>query len=281
MRAWLPHLAAILFILLAAAVVIVLRTQSERIGAQAQANSALASGVSQLRSQVRQLGGTPAVPPPQVIISGLPGATGQQGPGPSDAQIAAAVAAYLVAHPVPGVSAEQVAAAVKAQLLASPPPSGPAGPGPSDQQIADAVASYMAANPAPSGPAGKDGSNGADGSPPAGWSFEADGVTYDCVPDGGTPAPHYTCPPAPPSPSGSQSAAPSSSLSAAPSASATPGGTLTLSPSPTPSATPAVAATHGAATTAAFVHPRGTPKPQAPALTLLPLELFPPPRRQP
>src|SRR6185437_13970470 len=120
------------------------------------------------------------------------------------------------------------------------------------------------------------------GSPPAGWSFDAGGTTYNCVPDGGTPAPHYTCPPVPPSPSATQSPAPPPS-SPAPSATASPSGapTLGVGPSPTPPVAPAATATRTAASTAAFVHPRGTPKPEAPALTLLPLELFPPPRRNP
>lgn len=199
-----------------------------------RAISALASGDSQLRAQVRSLGGTPNVPPPQVVVSAIPGTVGQQGPAPSDAQVAAAVAAYLVLHPAPGVSSAQVSTAVTAYLIASPAPSGPAGPGPSEQQVAAAVASYMAANPAPSGPAGKDGSNGADGPPPAGWTFEANGVTYDCVPDGGTPAPHYTCPPSA-SPSPTDSTAPSAIPSAS-SASPAPSGSAAAAPATAPAA---------------------------------------------
>ncbi len=206
--------------------------RSTRQGAQIDA---LSSGLATTERQLLAHGISPSAPPPQVIISGVPGAsgpTGQQGPGPSDAQVAAGVAAYLALHPVPGVSNAQIAAAVTAHLVASPPPSGPQGPGPSDQQIAVAVASYMAANPAPSGPSGPpgaDGKDGVDGSPgpkPGGWSFDAGGVAYNCVPDDGTPAPHYTCPPV----------SPSASSSGSPSASAT--GLPTDSPSPTP--TPAV-----------------------------------------
>lgn len=205
-----------------------------------RAVAALASGDSQLRSQVKALGGTPAVPPPQVIISGVAGAQGIQGPGPSDAQVASAVAAYLAAHPVPGVSPAQISAAVTAYLVASPPPSGPAGPGPSDQQVANAVAAYLQANPPPSGPPGADGKDGAPGSPPAGWSFEAGGVTYDCVPDDGTPAPHYTCPPRPPSPSASPSA--SGSSSPPPTTGPLPSPTDSVTP-PAPTPSPSVAVT--------------------------------------
>lgn len=272
-------------VMLLAFLILELGRASDQIGAldtsdrsRDRAIAALASGDSQLRSQVLKLGGTPNVPPPQVIVSSIPGATGQQGPGPSDTQVAAAVTAYLTAHPVPGVSTAQIAAAVTAYLVASPPPSGPAGPGPSDQQVANAVALYMAAHPAPSGPPGRDGQNGANGPPPAGWSFEAGGVTYNCAPDNGTPAPHYTCPPTSPSPSASQSPAPSQSPS--PSASPTLAPTLALNPG-TP-VTPAADTTRptGAATAPA-TQPGPAPKPSGPVLALLPLELFPPPRRHP
>ncbi|HZP55020.1 hypothetical protein [Actinocrinis sp.] len=220
--------------------------------ARDRAIAALATGDNQLRSQVLKLGGTPNVPPPQVIISSIPGATGQQGPGPSDAQVAAAVAAYLVAHPVPGVSTEQITSAVTAYLIASPPPSGAPGPGPSDQQVASAVAAYMSAHPAPAGPAGpagRDGQNGVNGSPPAGWSFEADGVTYNCVPDNGTPAPHYTCPPEP-SASASPTPPPTPPNSASPTA-----GT----PTPTPTASSATTPAAVASTPASFATLIGGP----------------------
>lgn len=235
---------------------------STRIDSQGQAVSALAGAVESERAQIRALGGTPAVPPPQVIISGVAGAPGIQGPGPSDAQVASAVAAYLTAHPVPGVSGEQVAAAVTAYLIATPAPSGPSGPpgpGPSDQQVAEAVASYLQANPPPSGPPGAAGKDGANGSPPAGWTFEANGVTYNCVPDNATPAPHYTCPPQP-----SPSASPSPSVS--PSASASPPATAGPIPSATDSPTP-TAAGPTASLPLAFLQPLdpATPRPGAPA----------------
>lgn len=249
-------LALVVFLLLT------LDRASTRIDSQGQAVSALAGAVESERAQIRALGGTPVVPPPQVIISGVAGAPGIQGPGPSDAQVASAVAAYLTAHPVPGVSGEQVAAAVTAYLIATPAPSGPSGPpgpGPSDQQVASAVAAYMAANPAPSGPPGAAGKDGANGSPPAGWAFEANGVTYNCVPDGGTPAPHYTCPPQP-----SPSASPSPSVS--PSASASPPATAGPIPSATDSPTP-TAAGPTATLPLAFLQPLdlAVPRPDAPA----------------
>lgn len=169
---------------------------------QSRAVAALASGDSQLRSQVLGLGGTPKVPPPQVIISGVAGAKGAQG--------------------VPGVAGSQGAVgspgAPGSPGVSITGPSGPAGP-----QGVPGVGQ--------TGPAGPPGQDGAPGSPPAGWVFEAGGVTYDCVPDNGSPAPHYTCPPRSPSPS----------PSASPSVSGSPPATAGPLPSPTDSLTPTAA----------------------------------------
>lgn len=249
---------------------------------QAQVDG-LAGAVNSARAQIKGLGATPVVPAPSqilktIVASGPSGPAGAQGPGPSDAQVQAAVAAYLSAHPVPGVSSQQVASAVDAYFAASPPPSGPQGPGPSQQQIADAVASYMAANPAPSGPsgpagspgadgvgatgpqgpAGSPGQNGAPGSPPAGWSYvDAAGVSYTCVPDNATPAPNYTC----------------SAVPLATATSASPTDTTTSAP-PTAGAN-AASATRHSPNAAASTHPGskpttaptapGKPSPTAPA----------------
>jgi hypothetical protein len=195
-----------------------------------RAITALAGEVDTARAQIKALGGTPNVPPPQVVISGAAGPQGLQGPGPSDAQVQAAVDVYLGQHPPSGtVPTAVVDAAVTVYLTAHPPAPGPP---PSDAQVAAAVAAYMAANPAPSGPpgpqgqpgvgqtgpAGAPGKDGAPGSPPAGWTWtDPSGTTYNCVPDGQTPAPHYTC--AAPSPSPSASS-PSSSPPPSPTASA-------------------------------------------------------------
>lgn len=178
---------------------------------QSRAVAALASGDSQLRSQVLGLGGTPKVPPPQVIISGAAGPQGPAGigvPGPSGPAGASG------APGSPGVS-----------ITGPVGPSGPVGP-----QGEPGVGETGAA-----GPAGQD---GAPGSPPAGWVFEAGGVTYDCVPDDGTPAPHYTCPPQSPSPSASPSDSSSPPATAGPLPSATDSLTPTpAAPSPTPTVT--------------------------------------------
>lgn len=144
---------------------------------QSNAVSLLSSNLADAQSQLKQHGITPTQPPPAQIIAqaGPPGAQGPagvQGPGPTDAQIAAAVAAYMSTHPAPpgatgpGPSLDQITVAVTAYLKANPPapgPTGATGPGPSDSQVADAVAVYMASHPAPAGPAGPAGPSGSPG----------------------------------------------------------------------------------------------------------------------
>lgn len=134
----------------------------------------LSTGLSMAESQLRQHGIEPVPPPPQTIIE--QGATGPQGPGPSDAQVATAVAAYLLAHPAPAgppPSVGVVSAAVAQYLQANPPAAGKdgvPGAGPSDAQVAAAVAAYMSQHPAPAGPAGPQGVAGPAG--PAGPAGE-------------------------------------------------------------------------------------------------------------
>lgn len=86
------------------------------------------------------------------------GPEGRQGPGPSDAQVASAVAAYLAANPPqPGrtPTEAEVASATAAYLAANPPAAGPQGPqgdqgpGPTDEQVAAAVTAWLAAHPPP------------------------------------------------------------------------------------------------------------------------------------
>lgn len=251
---------------------------SDQIGTLNQADmgrdraiAALADAESSARAQIKALGGTPGVPPPQVIISGAAGATGAQGPGPSDAQVQAAVDVYLLEHPPSAsVPAAQVEADVASYLALHPPAPGPP---PSDAQVATAVAAYMAVHPAPSGPPGSPGAsgepgqvgpsgpagaqgpagqNGADGSPPAGWTWtDPSGNTYDCAKDDQTPAPHYTCT-ARPSPSASPSGSPSQSASP----------TATDSSAP-----PTAGAVPSAADKTASPPTVRTPKPPAPAVT--------------
>jgi hypothetical protein len=263
--------SAVLLVALFALVVFLLLVVDRaggRIDSQASAISALASGDSQLRAQVRSLGGTPNVPPPQVIISGIPGAAGPVGPGPSDAQVQGAVDDYLAAHPpVAAVSTQALTTVVAAYLTEHPPAPGPP---PSDAQVATAVAAYMAANPAPSGPPGPQGSPGVGeqgpagpagtpGSAPAGWTWtDPSGTTYDCAQDGGTPAPHYACA-ARPSPSASPSQSPSPTDSTSPAPSVSPPAPATAAPTLAPSTAPP---TGSPATTAASFTTLTSPAPQ-------------------
>ncbi len=198
-----------------------LDAQRQQLGVQNTAIAQLAAGLGTTEQQLKAHGISPSAPPPASIIAqaGPPGPQGEQGPGPSDAQVQAAVDVYLGQHPPTGtVPAEVVDAAVTVYLTQHPPAPGPP---PSDAQVAAAVAAYMAANPAPSGapgPSGSPGSSGQDGAPgpagpagapgsaPAGWSWtDPSGNQYSCAPDGQTPAPHYTCTPASPTPTPSAS----------------------------------------------------------------------------
>lgn len=121
----------------------------------------------QLCEQVRQLGGACVVDPS--VLRGAQGETGPRGPGPTDEQIAVAVAVWLRANPPsPGRAPTdgEIAAATTAYLAANPPApgaqgaqgergeQGPQGVPASDEQIAAAVAAWLRANPPPYCPAG-------------------------------------------------------------------------------------------------------------------------------
>lgn len=117
----------------------------------------------------------------------VPGPEGKQGPGPTDEQIDAAVARWLIAHPIPpgrGPSVAEITAALAAYLTDNPPQPGrppsaaeialevarwfadhpvrdgekgePGQPGrpPTAEEIQAAVAAELAANPPPAGPEG-------------------------------------------------------------------------------------------------------------------------------
>lgn len=145
---------------------------------QARVVTALVSNGNAMRAQLIQNGISPSQPPPSQVVAqaGPPGPQGSQGPGPSDEQVAAAVAAYLAQHPIAGLppTQEQVSAVVAVYMTqhpapaGSPGPTGAAGPGPSDTQIAAAVAVWESGHPVatvtgPSGAAGPQGSQGPPG----------------------------------------------------------------------------------------------------------------------
>lgn len=208
-----------------------LNAQRAQIAAQNKAIANLSSGLSTTEQQLKQHGITPSAAPPAQIVQGAAGPPGPQGPGPSDVQVQVAVDVYLAAHPPSAnVSTDALTTVVTAYLVQHPPAPGPP---PSDAQVSGAVSAYMAAHPAPPGPPGPTGNPGPQGSagatgqtgaqgpvgspgpqgvqgvpgppgpqgpagatgpPPGGWTWTDElGTTYDCVPDGGSPMPHYTC----------------------------------------------------------------------------------------
>jgi hypothetical protein len=154
---------------------------------QARTIDGLAGSLTVAEQQLTAHGITPVPPPPQTIIR--QGDAGPPGPGPTDAQVLAAVAAYLKANPP----------------AAGPPgPAGAAGPAgkdgatPSTDQIAAAVARYLAANPPAAGPAGAAGATGPSGptgdpgpAGPAGASGPAGpaGASGPACPTGYSPQP--------------------------------------------------------------------------------------------
>lgn len=161
--------------------------------------SNLSAGLVTAEQQLAQHGIKPLPPPPATIIQ--QGATGPAGPGPSDAQIAAAVTAYLAAHP-PAAGAQgapasdtQVTSAVNAYLAAHPPAAGTVGP---------AGPPGPAGEPGPTGPSGPTGAQG-----PAGTSGPAcpDGYIPTAETIRGTPAMICEQPAAPPPSSGGTSPA--------------------------------------------------------------------------
>lgn len=128
-----------------------------------------------LAEQVRSLGQTPVVEPDR--LRSAQGERGRRGPGPTQAQVAAAVAAYCAGGECagPGPTPEQVAAAVEAycaddRCRGEQGDEGQAAEGPSPDDIADAVAAYCAQRDQCRGPRGEQGAVGAEGErgPPGG-----------------------------------------------------------------------------------------------------------------
>lgn len=144
---------------------------------QARQISGLSAGLAAQRQQAQQAGQTPVARPPSEVrqdparplTTPVPGPTGERGPGPTDEQVAAAVAEYFRAHPVAGgkdPSPAQIAAAVVNYLRKHPPAQGEQGPGPSAEQVATAVGDYLTAHPPAAGPKGDQGERGEQGPGP-------------------------------------------------------------------------------------------------------------------
>lgn len=135
-----------------------------------------------LADELRRLGGCKAAADAKQSI--------EPPPGPSPADIAAAVESYLARFPPPAgrpptvdeittavasyltsnppqsgraPTSEEIALAVANYLVTNPPANGKDAPPPSQQQIDDAVARYLAANPPPKGDRGEPGPTCPDG----------------------------------------------------------------------------------------------------------------------
>lgn len=169
--------------------------------------------------------------PGQPTVSAQPGPSGPQGPGPSDAQVETAVAAYFAAHPVINDTPPDpatVQAFVDAYLVAHPAPAGSPGatgsPGANGQTGATGATGPAGSNgrgisniacsdthlvvtyddsagttqDLGAGSCGQ-GPKGDQGEPVASYSYTVPGAlgtsqTYNCVWDGESKtAPHYSC----------------------------------------------------------------------------------------
>jgi hypothetical protein len=201
-RRWRTRVAVAAIFVAFAALAFAATQYVTRANEQEQRADEAVSAADQLCAQVRQLGGLCVVDPEE--LRGPAGEAGPPGPGPTDAQVAEAVALYLAEFPPSAgrpPTMGEIADAVAIQLASNPPPQGERGPGPTTEQIAGAVAAYLLANPAPAGeqgPAGEDGRDGADstvpgppgptgepgapGEPPFTWTFVTCGpLGVDCV----------------------------------------------------------------------------------------------------
>jgi hypothetical protein len=136
-----------------------LKVQSQDNAQAADRNATAARSLSadaqKLADQVVRLGATPVVQPPAAVPTAV---------GPTETQIAAAVDAWLRAHPpAAGQSATpaMVATAVAEFLVAHPPQPGRP---PTPAEISDAANTYIATHAAQfQGQPGTNGKNGADG----------------------------------------------------------------------------------------------------------------------
>lgn len=132
-----------------------LAVTNEDLGAETEqlvdTRAGLIDAVNALRDQVRDLGGAPVVAAP-------PSLAGPRGPGPTDAQVAAAVAAYLEQEPPPPGR----------DGLASDVP-GP--PGRDGESIQGPTGPPGESIEGPPGPAGAVGAQGPAAPPPAAFTF--------------------------------------------------------------------------------------------------------------
>jgi hypothetical protein len=184
-------IVALLAVLILTWLVVTVVSQSDQIHEQQVTNAAQDQALAEANRRLTQAGEQPVTTPP----AGPPGAVGERGPGPSDAQVAAAVASYCqVSRSCGGKlpTAQQVAAAVSsycrggacvghagpagrpgvAGAAGAPGSPGETGPAPTTAEIAAAVTAYCSGGrcTGPTGPAGSTGSTGPAG--PAGRDGE-------------------------------------------------------------------------------------------------------------
>ncbi|MDJ0345236.1 collagen-like protein [Streptomyces sp. H10-C2] len=155
----------------------------------------------QLARQVQGLGASP--------VAGPPGSRGEPGPAVTGPRGEQGIPGRDSTIPGPTGSP---GAPGKNSTVAGPP--GAPGrdstvPGPTGRAGAPGADSTVPGPKGDQGSAGKDGRDGSNGAPPAGWTYtDAAGITYTCSPAAGfdPAAPRYTCTanqptPAPPPPS--------------------------------------------------------------------------------
>ncbi len=139
----------------------------------------------------------PPTPTADQVASRLQAAVTSNVLGPSLDQLKTQAAAYLASLTPPGPTQAQIDAAV-ARALAGRDLTGPAGPaGPAGKDGVNGTDGADSTVPGPAGPAGETGPAGAQGAPPASWSWPdplVPGVTHQCTRSGGTNAdPTYSC----------------------------------------------------------------------------------------
>lgn len=131
------------------------------------AQLAAVTSALQLEQDDREADGEETVAPsvPELLdnpdLRGPKGDPGPTGPGPSDEQVATAVATILPTLDLADLLDPAVITAAVAEVIAADPPKdGTPGPAPTGAQILAGLVEYFAANPVPPGPAGPQGEQG-------------------------------------------------------------------------------------------------------------------------
>lgn len=156
--------------------------------AQAKSYSELFDNYSKLYKQIEGTGHAPTAPAPSNVeqpVAGATGATGAQGPGPSDAQVFTGIQQYCT---------------ITAFCVGPAGPPGPAGVSGAVGSSGQDGATGAAGQDGATGPQGSPGMNGVDGQPPLSWTYTDElGISQTCSrTDPFDPtAPTYSCAPTP------------------------------------------------------------------------------------